>query len=208
MPYTIWYCGVNYTCMIIMYKGYTHDSWGHFVNPSSQTHKLPPFVRGSLEWALSWPRFLNEKRVKEVLGVWKMTLYRVNRAGRFWCIKLELKWYIVQFPVFRWYLPLDRTDRVTCKHFILTSVFRELWIWQDLLSKLEPILVLLVLVAFLQIKTWSQRSLKRNLKSTTQGALEERDTKVTSPGCRYITKPVALHVSYQDSLKQSVLFGW
>lgn len=40
------------------------------------------------------------------------------------------------------------------------------------------------------------------------GALEERDTKVTSPGCRYITKPVALHVSYQDSLKQSVLFGW
>lgn len=152
---TIWYCGVNYTCMIIMYKGYTHDSWGHFVNPSSQTHKLPPFVRGSLEWALSWPRFLNEKRVKEVLGVWKMTLYRVNRAGRFWCIKLELKWYIVQFPVFRWYLPLDRTDRVTCKHFILTSVFRELWIWQDLLSKLEPILVLLVLVAFLQIKTWS-----------------------------------------------------
>lgn len=82
-----------------------------------------------------------------------------NRAGWFWCIKLELKWYIVQFPVLRWYLPLDRTERVTCKHFILTSVFRELWIWQDLLGKLEPILVLLVLVAFLQIKTWSYRSL-------------------------------------------------
>ena len=53
------------------------------------------------------------------------------------------------------------------------------------------------------------KEFKRNLKSTTQGALEERDSyKVTSPGCRYITKPVALHVSYQDSLKQSVLFGW
>ena len=87
---TIWYCGVNYTCMIIMYKGYTHDSWGHFVNPSSQTHKLPPFVRGSLEWALSWPRFLNEKRVKEVLEVWKMTLHRVTGLAGFGVSNLSL----------------------------------------------------------------------------------------------------------------------
>lgn len=81
---------VNYTCMIIMYKGYTHDSWGHFVNPSSQTRKLPPFVQGSLEWALSWPRFLNEKRVKEVLEVWKMTLYRVTGLVGFGVSNLSL----------------------------------------------------------------------------------------------------------------------
>ena len=78
-------------------------------------------------------------------------------------------------------------------------MLRKLWILKNLLGKFQPILVLLVFVAFLQKD--KQEEVKTHPEI-------DKACSVTSLIRVVRTLPATSANTHQDSLEQSVLFGW